>query len=110
VVNEVVDSKMRGGRVEFLIKWKKQPLTNWWQCRNMLPPNVVEEGDALIERKARERKRATIERTQAWIEQKRAIRVQKVKKETERKLKSKKIRIHSNKFIVGGSCMWLYDK
>jgi hypothetical protein len=53
----------------------------------MLPPNVVEEGDALIERKARERKRATTERTRARIKQKRAIRVRKVKKETEMNIK-----------------------
>jgi hypothetical protein len=73
--------------VEFLIKWEKQPSTNWWQRRDMLPPHVVEEGDALIERKARERKSATIERTRAGIKQKRAIRVRKVKKETETNIK-----------------------
>jgi hypothetical protein len=87
VENEVVDSRMGGERVEFLMKWEKQPSTNWWQRRNMLPPNVVEEGDALIERKARERKRATTERTRARIKQKRAIRVRKVKKETEMNIK-----------------------
>jgi len=82
VVDEVLDHRFQGGMDWFLIKWEEHPSNNWWQPRDMLPPSVVKEGDALIVRKANEIKKARIARSRE-----RTKRVRNIKVENRRNIK-----------------------